>query len=157
MTNGLQTKCKTCFGGSRMILHALWKKHFFQKAVCFFHYPCQPPPGLARDHKKYGFFFGPLPLEIAAHFATNGRRKKMLVLLVRTYGTFLLLACSLAVGANRAVPNSENVRRDVHWRQRGGDGSVPWSHCSPWPPKVSGLWLPRDGEILKHRSNLFLW
>ena len=23
MTNGLQTKCKTCFGGSRMILHAL--------------------------------------------------------------------------------------------------------------------------------------
>ena len=23
MTNGLQTKCKTCFGGPRMILHAL--------------------------------------------------------------------------------------------------------------------------------------
>ena len=43
MTKTLQTKCKTCFVGPRMILHAL--------------------PGLAKDHTKYGcFFFGILPL-----------------------------------------------------------------------------------------------
>ena len=57
MTNGLQTKCKTCFGGPRMILHALWKNTFFKKAVWFFYYLRRPPPGLAKDHKKYGFFF----------------------------------------------------------------------------------------------------
>ena len=34
MTNGLQTKCKTCFGGPRMILHALgFFFFFFKKAV----------------------------------------------------------------------------------------------------------------------------
>ena len=37
---------------------------FFKKAVWFFHYPRWPPrpPGLAKDHKKYGFFFSePFP------------------------------------------------------------------------------------------------
>ena len=43
MTKALQTKCKTCFGGPRMILHALWKNTFFKKAVWFFHYPRWPP------------------------------------------------------------------------------------------------------------------
>ena len=40
MTYGLQTKCKTCFGGTRMILHA---------------------PGLAKDHKNTVFFSEPFP------------------------------------------------------------------------------------------------
>ena len=33
-----------------------------------FHYPRWPPaPGLAKDHKRYGFFFGTLPLSTHLH------------------------------------------------------------------------------------------
>ena len=69
------TKCKTCFGGPRMILHALWKKYFFffKKAVCFFHYPRWPPPGLAKDHKKYSFFSAPFPNIQADKFPFIGK------------------------------------------------------------------------------------
>jgi len=58
MPKTLQTKCKTCFGGPRMILHALWKNTFSKKQYGFFTTLADPPPpGLAKDHKKYGFFF----------------------------------------------------------------------------------------------------
>ena len=37
MTKALQTKCKTCFGGPKMILHALWINTFFlQKSSMVF-------------------------------------------------------------------------------------------------------------------------
>ena len=64
MPKTLQTKCKTCFGGTRMILHALWKNTFFlsKKQYGFFTTLADPPPpGLAKDHKKYGFFSAPFP------------------------------------------------------------------------------------------------
>ena len=47
MIKAHKTKCKTCFGGPRMILHAHWKKYFSKKAVWFFHYRRWSPPGMA--------------------------------------------------------------------------------------------------------------
>ena len=50
MSNELQTKCKSCFGGPTMILHALWKKKlflFFKKAVWRTSTPRPSPSGLS--------------------------------------------------------------------------------------------------------------
>ena len=66
MKNGLQTKRKSCFGGTRMILHALWKNTFSKKQYGFFTTLADPPPpGLAKDHKNTGFFFSdPFPYRL---------------------------------------------------------------------------------------------
>ena len=48
-----------------MILHAHWQKHIRKLEVWFFIYPRRPPlpPGLAKDHTFFHFFFGPLLLQ----------------------------------------------------------------------------------------------
>ena len=57
---------ETCFGGSRMILHALWKKYFFllQKSSMVFllPLPTPPPPLVWQKTIKIRVFFGTLPL-----------------------------------------------------------------------------------------------
>ena len=60
MASGDRTKCKTCFGGPRMILHAHWKKNFSKIEVWLFATLRDPPsPGLAKDQTFYGFFWSP--------------------------------------------------------------------------------------------------
>ena len=62
MTKELQTKCKTCFGGPRMILHALWKNTFFllQKSSVVFSLPSLTPL-LVKDRKEPVCFRNPSP------------------------------------------------------------------------------------------------
>ena len=56
-TYALQTKCKTCFGGPRMILQAHLKNTFPKKGFGFFIILGDPPPGLVKDHTFAAFFF----------------------------------------------------------------------------------------------------
>ena len=44
VTQALQTKCKTCFRGPRMVFHAHFKKYFITLGVWFLMYPRRPPP-----------------------------------------------------------------------------------------------------------------
>ena len=63
VTYTLQSKCKTCFGGPRMVLQAHLKKHIIALGGWLLMYTSGPPPGLANDHTFSDFFFCYLPLE----------------------------------------------------------------------------------------------
>ena len=64
-TYALQTKCKTCFGGPRMILQAHWKNTFPKKGFGFL-LPSETPPGLVKDHTFAAFFSAPFPNHLIA-------------------------------------------------------------------------------------------
>ena len=55
MTKVLQTKCKTCFGGPRMILHAHWRKNTFPKKEYGFFTTLADPPALGYGKRPYFF------------------------------------------------------------------------------------------------------
>ena len=57
LTNALQTKCKTCFVGPRMVLHA-HLKNTFSKFGLGFYVPSEtpPPPSLVEDQTSSDFF-----------------------------------------------------------------------------------------------------
>ena len=56
MTKAPQTKCKTCFGVFRMILHALWKNAFLKKQCVFFTILADPLPPPPKYGKRTYFF-----------------------------------------------------------------------------------------------------
>ena len=57
MPKTLQTKCKTCFGGPRMILYGFWKNTFLKNLCVLF------PPFVSLDAKNpdLNFWIFPLP------------------------------------------------------------------------------------------------
>ena len=61
MTKALQTKCKKCFGGPRMILHLLWQILFSssKKQYGFFTTLADPPWYGKRPHFSWLFFWTP--------------------------------------------------------------------------------------------------
>ena len=63
MTKTLQTMCKTCFGGPRMILYTNWKKYFSKIEV--WHFTTirdSPPPQFGKRPDFFRFFFSaPFP------------------------------------------------------------------------------------------------
>ena len=68
MPKTLQTKWKTCFRGSGMILYALTrrrKKYILKKNSCVFFVRWTPPPHMSWDTKKLLPFFDYFPLHCA--------------------------------------------------------------------------------------------
>ena len=64
VTYTLQTKCKTCFRGPRMVLHVHFKKYIITLGVWFLMYPRRPPrpPVWQKTTLFPDFSFGILPL-----------------------------------------------------------------------------------------------
>ena len=63
MPKTLQTKCKTCFGGPRMILYGFWKNTFLKNLrVLFSPALTPPPPFVSLDAKNPDLNFWIFPL-----------------------------------------------------------------------------------------------
>ena len=62
VTKTLQTKCKTCFRGPRMVLHAHFKKYIITLEVWFLKYPRRPPrPPVWSKTRLFPIFFATFP------------------------------------------------------------------------------------------------